>query len=238
MGRVRFFWGVVAALLLGAGVAGAAVDRRGAYEVFRGGIRIGSERYTWDAGEDGRAVLQGECVLDLDGVSTTFRPVLTLQSPDLLPVGLTVEQSDGGEIRELSVQFTGARAERVIREKGMEARKGFKINPADLVIKDDILELFLPLAERYDFEAGGEQDFTVFDVEDGRAYAAHCRLRGMGTFENSSGKYRLRRLTIDLEDVAVDLYVDRAGRVPLIAIPLKKIEARLHGYDGGEQAAL
>jgi len=238
MSRVRVFWGVVAVLGLSAGVAGATVDRRGAYEIFRDGIRVGSERYSWVDGDSGQAVLQGECVLEIEGVSTTLRPTLTLQDSGLVPVGMTLEQTSGNDVREVSVRFSGARAQRMIREKGMEARKNFKINPADLVIRDDIVELFLPLAERYDFDKGGEQNFSVFDVEDGKGYPAHCRLRGMGTFENSFGRHRLRRLTIDLEDVAVDLYVDRTGRVPLISIPLKKIEARLQGYEGGEQAAL
>lgn len=229
---------VVAAVTLFAGNATASVDKTGFYDVYQNGVRIGSEHYTWDAGVEGTNVLQGECVLEVNGVSTTFRPSLTLQGDNLTPVSLAIESTQGDNLQEIMATFEGPRADYVLKENGMESKKNLKIKPAELVVNENILHLFLVLAERYDFEKGGEQDVTVFDVIQKKAYTAHCRIRGLGTVENAAGKFRARRLTIDLENLQVDLLVDNDGRVPQISIPMKKMEAKLKGYDGGEKAEM
>jgi hypothetical protein len=219
-----------------AGIAGAGVDKKGFYDVYQGGVRVGSERYWWEEREEGTAVLAADCVLEINGVSTTLRPSLTLVSESLTPVGLDLEASHGGNIQEFSAKFDGPRAEYVQNENGMESKKTLKIKPADLVLDENLLHQFIVLAERYDFDKAGEQDFTVFDVEQKKAYTAHVKVKGLGTFENEKGSFRMRRLSIDLESNTVDLLVDREGRVPSISIPMKKLEAKLQGYDGGEKA--
>jgi hypothetical protein len=228
---------VLVGLSLLATRSGASVDRSGAYEVYRDGVRVGSERYAWNEGEDGKEVLQGECVLEVDGVSTTLRPSLTINT-SMQPVAFDLSRAQGDAVVEIATRFNGGRADHTVRENGMESTKSLKISPADLVIDRDVLHLFLLLAERYDFEKGGEQDLMVFDVENRKTYKSHCRLRGLGTIENSAGKFRARRLTIDLEDLSVDLLVDKDGRVPQISIPMMRIEARLLGYSGGDKAQL
>jgi hypothetical protein len=229
---------MMAVVTLFAGNVSASVDKEGFYDVFQNGVRIGSERYSWEAGEEGKNVLAGECVTEVNGISTTFRPSLTLQGEGLTPVSLAIESEQGDNLQEFMATFEGARADYVLKENGMESKKNLKIKPAELVVDENILHMFVVLAERYDFEKAGEQDITVFDVLAKKSYTAHCRVRGMGTVENASGKFRARRLTIDLENLQVDLLVDRDGRVPQISIPLTKMEAKLKGYNSGEKAEL
>jgi hypothetical protein len=229
---------VLAAVTLFAGNVSASVDKEGYYDIFQNGVRIGSERYSWETGDEGTNVLAGECVIEVNGISTTFRPSLTLQGEGLTPVSLAIESSQGDDLQEIMATFEGARADYVLKENGMESKKNIKIKPAELVVDENILHLFVVLAERYDFDKAGEQDMSVFDVVAKKSYTAHCRIRGIGTVENASGKYRARRLTIDLESLQVDLLVDRDGRVPQISIPMKKMEAKLKGYNSGDKAEL
>lgn len=227
----------IAAGLFLNGAAVASPDKSGSYDLYRDGQRVGSERYTWDDTGEGQAVLRGECVLEVNGVSTSLRPSLTLDDA-LMPVSFDLDRQQGGESIAVSTVFDGKRADHVIRENGMETKKRLKINPADLVVQANVLSLFLPLVEKYDFEKGGEQDLTVFDVDRKESYTAHCRVRGLGTVENGNGSFRARRLTIDLYDTTVDILVDKLGRVPQISIPMMKMEARLLGYDGADKAEL
>jgi len=198
---------------------------------------VGSERYTWDDAGEGEAVLRGECVLDVNGVSMSLRPSLTMDQ-GFNPVNFDLDKQQGVETVEISTVFEGKKADYTVRKDGMETHKKLKINPADLVVSENVVSLFLPLVEKYDFEKGGEQDLTVFDVDRNETYKAHCRLRGLGTIENGNGTFRARRLTIDLYDVSVDLLVDKQGRVPQISVPMMKLEARLMGYDGADKAEL
>ncbi len=234
--RKLFAASIAASLLLSGGVA-ASPDGSGSYELFRDGQRVGSERYMWDTGDEGQAVLRGESVLDVNGVSTSLRPSLTLDGT-MSPVSFDLDRQQGGESIEVSTVFDGKRADHVIRQNGMETKKRLKINPADLVVQSNLISLFLPLVDKYDFEKGGEQDLTVFDVDRKESYTAHCRVRGLGTVENGNGTFRARRLTIDLYDTSVDLLVDKQGRVPQISVPMLKLEARLLGYDGSDKAEL
>jgi len=85
-------------------------------------------------------------------------------------------------------------------------------------------------------EKGGKPDLAVFDTGAEKVHMATVMIRGMGSFENASGSYRMKRLSVMLENVAVDLLVDDNGVVPLISMPTRNLEARLAGYDGNAKA--
>lgn len=208
----------------------------GSYDLYRGNVQVGTESYQWTTAADGATRIEGSCVVELDGVSTTIHPRLSLDTASLTPISFHYEQVQGDRVRRVDSQFDGGRVSQTIEEDGMSSKRQLKIKPSDLVVNEDVLYQFLLVAERYDFTRAGTQDFTVFDAKTGQNYVAHVMLRGLGTIQNSNGKFRARRLTLNLNEVAVDLYVDSQGRVPMISIPLRGIEARMPGYKGDERA--
>lgn len=215
--------------------AQANETRSGQFELYRHGTRVGSESWKWAEDASGSIVVTGQCAVDIDGIATTIHPSLTFQAASLTPVAYEFERAQGDLVRRVSTTFNGGRAVQQIEENGMSSKRQLKIKPSDLVINDEVLHQFLLLAERYDFEKGGTQDFTVFDVKLDRSYVAHAMVRGLGTVENGMGKFRVRRLTLVLQDLSVDLYVDSQGRVPQISIPMRGIEAKAPGYRGDEK---
>lgn len=217
---------------------GSAEDsaRSGSFELYRGGVRIGSETWSLATDASGVAVLTGQCAVEIDGVSTTIHPSLKVDAVSLTPLSYEYERTQGDDVRRVLNTFEGGRVAQKIEENGMSSKRQLKIKPAELVINDDVLSQFLLVAERYDFERGGTQDFTVFDAKTDRNYVAHAMVRGLGTVENGLGKFRVRRLTLNLEELSVDVYVDGRGQVPQIAIPIRGIEARMPGYRGEEKA--
>jgi hypothetical protein len=223
-------------ILMGAVHASAGMVGTTTYDVFQNGSRVGSERLTWTEADGGLVTLEGECVLDVGGVSTTLRPSLTIDAATLAPTRYTREIAQGDRTDQLEAVFEGGKAVLSVRENGSSSKRNIKIKPAQLVVDDHVISLITLVVRQYDFEKGGEQDLTVFDTEQGKAHAAHALVRGMGTFENASGSWRLKRLTVNLENVAVDLLVDDGGRVPLISMPLKNMEARLANYSGNSKA--
>lgn len=204
----------------------------GSYDLYRGNVQVGTESYEWTVAPDGASRIEGACVVELDGVSTTIRPTLSLEGASLTPISFRYEQVQGDQVRRVDSQFDGGKVSQTIEENGMSSKRQLKIKPSDLVVNEDVLYQFLLVAERYDFDKAGTQDFTVFDAKTGQNYVAHAMLRGLGTVQNGLGKFRARRLTLNLESVAVDIYVDSQGRVPMISIPLRGIEARMPGYKG------
>jgi hypothetical protein len=213
-------------------VAGAELPASGTYDIFVGGQRAGSERFTWSESDDGGAVLEGESVLDVGGVSTTLRPSLTIEEGTLLPVRYSRDAQAGDRLDAVDATFLGGKAILELEQNGTSSKRNLKIKPADLVVDDNVLSLFTMVARKYDFEKGGEQEFSVFDTQAQKTYQARCMTRGLGVLETSAGKFRLKRLTINLEDVGVDLLVDDDGTVAQISVPLQRLEARLSGYAG------
>lgn len=206
--------------------------RSGSFDLYRNGSRIGSESWSWATEASGSAVFTGQCSVELDGVSTTIQPKLTLDGATLTPIAYEFEQVQGDQVRRVSTTFDGGRVAQQIEENGMSSKRQLKIKPSDLVVNDDVLSQFLLVVERYDFEKGGTQDFTVFDIKSGRASVAKVMARGLGTVENGSGTFRVRRVTLSFDELLVDVYVDGRGQVPQISIPLRGIEARMPGYKG------
>ncbi|HEX7880093.1 MAG TPA: hypothetical protein VF720_11825 [Candidatus Eisenbacteria bacterium] len=230
---------VVAALsLVTLGAVDSRADLTGSttYDVFVGGSRVGSERLTWTEADGGQVTLEGECVLEVGGISTTLRPSLTIDAATLSPTRYAREMELGDRVDELEAVFEGGKAVMSVKENGSSSKRSIKMKPAELVVDGHVMSLLTLVADRYDFDKGGEQDLTVFDTEEGKAHAAHAMVRGMGTFENTSGSWRMKRLTVKLENVSVDLLVDDAGRVPLISMPLRNMEARLANYAGNSKA--
>jgi len=207
--------------------ADGQVGSRGTYLIYQDGTKIGSEDYAWNDN-----VLEAHCVLDSSGVPVELSPRLTVDVTTLMPVAYELNENRGETQGQVSLAFTPNKVEFSRTKNGTKSTKLLKIKPADLVIDNESCSLFLLVVDRYDFQAGGEQDFTVFDPQSRRAYVAHAKFRGLGTIDIHGGTARTRRLTLILEDVAVDLYVDAAGAVPQISIPLRKVEARLNGYTG------
>lgn len=238
---MRSVMNVVAVLALSTWMLGAVESRAGVtgtttYEIFQNGSRVGSERLTWTEADGGQVTLEGECVLEVGGVSTTLRPSLTIDAATLSPTRYARETELGDRLDQLEALFDGGKAVYSVKENGSSSKRSIKMKPAELVVDSHVMSLLTLVADRYDFEKGGEQDLTVFDTEGGKAHSAHAMIRGMGTFENAAGSWRLKRLTVKLENVSVDLLVDDAGRVPLISVPLLNMEARLANYAGNNKA--
>lgn len=235
---------VAGGLILGLLLIGPAADSRanlaegGTYDIFQNGGRVGTERFIRGDAEGGQVVLEGECVLDIGGVSTTLRPTLTFDSTTLAPLRYTRETAWDERVDLVEAVFDGGKAVLSVKENGSSSKRNLRIKPAEFVVDNHVVSLLALVAQHYDFEKGGEQDLAVFDTEAAKVHAAHVMVRGMGSFQNASGTYRLKRLTVNLEEVAVDLLVDDNGVVPLISIPIRKIEARLAGYDGNSKAEL
>jgi hypothetical protein len=232
---VRAWRGAVLVMLASVAVASsgsAEMPAGGTYDIYVGGQLAGSERFAWSETEAGEVVLAGESVLDVGGVSTTLTPSLTIEQNTLLPVRYSRDAMAGDQLDAVQATFQGGKAVLELERNGTSSKKNVKIKPADLVVDDNVLSLFTMVARKYDFEKAGEQEFSVFDTGAQKTYQARCMTRGVGLLENSAGKFRLKRLTINLEDVAVDLLVDDEGTVAQISVPLRRLEARLSGYSG------
>lgn len=239
MGLVNRVLGGVALGLFLLGVAvdsPASLSESGTYDIFQNGSRVGSERFAWSDAAGGQVTLEGECILEIGGVPTTLRPTLTIDSGTLAPLRYTRESSWGERVDLVDAVFDGGRAVLSVKENGSSSKRNLRIKPAELVVDDHIVSLMALVVKLYDFEKGGAQDLAVYDTGAAKVHTAHAMVRGMGSFENASGAYRLKRLTVNLENVAVDLLVDDNGIVPLISMPTRSIEARLSGYVGNAKA--
>ncbi|MDZ4803382.1 MAG: hypothetical protein SGI90_00795 [Candidatus Eisenbacteria bacterium] len=239
MGLVNWVMGGMTFGFLLIGVAPdsrASASGNGTYDIFQNGSRVGSERFTLSEAEDGQVTLEGECVLEVGGVSTTLRPTLIFDAATLAPRRYTRVIDRGERVDQVEAVFDGGKAVLSLKENGSSSKRNLRIKPAELVIDDHVVSLLTLVVRHYDFDKGGEQDVAVFDTGAAKVHMAHVMIRGMGSFENARGSYRMKRLTINLENMAVDLLVDDNGQVPLISMPIRNIEARLSGYDGNAKA--
>lgn len=217
--------------------AQAAPVSGGSYQVLEGGSPVGTERFEWTTDESGRTVLTGSVVREIQGVSSTLTTSLTFRDDTLVPAEYRRELQRGDDLEGVETSFDGGRATQVTHQRDTTSRRTLKIKPAGMVVDGSMLHLYTVLARLYDFDRGGEQDIVVYDPTARQSYVAHAMIRGLGTFENNRGTWRLQRLTINLDSVAVDLLVDPEGIVPQISVPLAGMEARLEGYQGRDQAA-
>lgn len=134
--------------------------------------------------------------------------------------------------KRLKLQFKDSRV-KIVQIVGTTELYGgqHRIKDPDLVFDSSFLCLYLMVVARYDTLVKGNQDLDVYDLQF-EDYAAHVKMRGLGSVTNENGTFRAHRMTIEKKGHTIDLYVDDHGLIPRISIPSMKVEALLEGYNG------
>ena len=139
----RVVGGVAAGLLLigSAAAAPASLLESGTYDIYSNGYRVGSERFTWSEAEGGLVTLEGECVREVGGVSTTLRPSLTLEVGTLAPKHYMRELARGDRVDQVEATFEGGKAVLAVRENGSSSKRNVRIKSTELVVDEHFTSL-------------------------------------------------------------------------------------------------
>lgn len=208
---------------LGQSPAAPAINDQGTFVISYQGQAIGTEKFSIRSGSK-QVEAEGQISLHYTDagkkmdLETSPKLVLT---PALDPVAYNWEEKSPDTNR-LEVDFRSSPARSTLtKSDGRQDVREFQFGPNLVVLDDNVVHHYELLAWRYLASAGGTQSFNGYIPQEALP-------GGLAVTEADTGlgkQKHPKHLIVTTDNLRVDLWVDRSGRVERVSFPSAQLEA-------------
>jgi hypothetical protein len=199
---------------------------RGSFKIYSDGQLVGRESFQISS-DSTNYKATGETLLSLERMKekVTFNIKSTLQfARNLDPLSYQVVQEAGSNIVRAGVKFKSPSSD-VTYEIGKEIdRRTIELQRDVLVLDDNVYHHYILLARRFDYQKGGEQQFTAFIPQQFLAGNVTIADKGNELVDLAGTKILLQHLLVDTGDLQISIWVDPSHSLKKISVPQSKVD--------------
>jgi len=201
-------------------------SEKGSFKIFVEGQQKGTEEYEIvPAGN--RFVAKGKIHLtitrDEKPVQYFIDSELEMQ-PDFDPIRYTMVQKFEGNSASIKMVFGNGKATAEFMTGSGTERRDYQLAPEVAVLDDNVFHQYALLAQRYNFDRSGLQEFPAFIPQESIGGILHVLYKGDEKIDVNGKTEEAQHLVVDTNDLKIDLYVEgKDHRMVKMEVPSSQV---------------
>lgn len=128
--------------------------------------------------------------------------------PNFDPIRYNMTQKFEGNASSIKMTFQEGKATAEFTTGSGIERRDYQLAPDVALLDDNIFHQYALLAQRYDYEKGGLQEFSAFIPQESIGGVLHIIYKGDEKIDVGGKSVAVQHLLVDTNDLKLDLYVE------------------------------
>ncbi|MBZ5554100.1 MAG: hypothetical protein LAO21_15395 [Acidobacteriia bacterium] len=144
--------------------------------------------------------------------------------PNFDPIRYSMVQKFEGNTSSIKMTFQDGKATADFSTSVGTEKRDYQLAPGVALLDDNIFHHYALLAERYDYEKGGLQEFPAFIPQESIGGVLHIIYKGDENVDVGGKSMAVQHLLVDTNDLKLDLYVEgNQHRLVKMEVPSSKV---------------